>query len=329
MTTVETPRRQRLTWMDSLRGVAVLLIVVLHASALAALLSGVPSPNWLEAVNTAVYPYRMPILMFLSGMLLEHALSKPPGRYVLGKVRALVWPYVVWVCIYWAVTGRDGVPEWQEWVATSWLWYIFYLATYFAIAPFAKAVPRWLLPLILWTLSAVASDLVWTDYFLFAGYFFAGHAAWRYRATLARLDRGWILAGALTVTVGLSAAYLAQAAGVSFLLPLNREELLYAPLTIIGITGLILLARRIPDAWTRVIRFVGRNSVVYYLSHYPAQILVTEALGRLYIWDWRAHIGLGVLAALALGTLLVFLRRFPIVEALFVMPWPKRRTRTA
>lgn len=316
---------RRLTWMDTLRGVAILLVLVLHASALSLMLSGVDGPIWLQVVNSAVLPYRMQVLMVLSGMLLGASLSKPPGRYVLGKVRSLVWPYVIWSVVYWVAVGQATVPRWHEWVALSWLWYIFFLATYFAIAPVLVRVPTWIPPLVFWTASALVTDPDWTNYLLYAGYFFAGHAAWSYRGLIARAYRPWMGVVAVVSTIAFSAAYVAQDFGVTFLVALRREELLYAPLNLLGIAGLIVLVRRLPDGGTRILRHVGRNSVVFYLSHYPAQIIVTNALSQAGVSDWRAHVGGGLAVALVVGYALTALRRFPVVDALFVMPWPKTR----
>lgn len=317
-----TPRH---TWMDTLRGLAILFIVGLHSVALPAILSGVPSPHVFQYLIAAVTPYRMPMLMILSGMLLGRALAKRPWPYALGKIRTLVWPYLIWVSVYFLVTAPSAFPSWEEWIATSWLWYIFFLAAYFAIAPVLVHLPLWLTPILLWTASAIVPDVRWTEFFLYAGYFFAGHALWQNRDRLRRFDRPWVAVAAALAAVVLAAGYVLQERGVTFLVPLRNEELIYAPATLVGVGALILLARRIPERFTAVLRFFGRNSVVFYLVHFPIQILVTTLLGEAWLWDWRLHVGLGFGLALAVGAVLVALRRFAVVDALFVMPWPGSR----
>lgn len=319
----------RFHWMDTLRGTAILLIVILHAVELPALLSGVPSPPFFTFLNAAVTPYRMPMLMVLSGMLLGRALSKPPRRYATGKIRTLVWPYAVWVIVYWLVTAPSEFPQWEDWIATSWLWYIFYLAVYFAVAPLLTRLPTVIPPLVFWTVSAIVPDPRWTQLFLFAGYFFAGHAVWQHRALLRRADNGWVVLGGVVAAILLPVGYMLQQAGNTFWIPLRNEELIYAPLTLLGIGALVLVAKRIPDRFTAPLRYFGRNSVVFYLIHFPVQILVTNLLGRGWLWDWRLHVGLGIAIPVGLGMVIVWLRRWPLVDAFFVMPWPGAREKAS
>ena len=80
-----TKTTQRIEWMDSLRGIAILLLLFWHAFAIPDLL-GTPMPDWLRNINNAFLPFRMPMLMFLSGMLLEKSLRKPLPTYYEGKL---------------------------------------------------------------------------------------------------------------------------------------------------------------------------------------------------------------------------------------------------
>lgn len=313
----------RHTWMDSLRGLAILLIVILHAVALPEMVSGVVAPPIFSYLNAAVTPYRMPMLMVLSGMLLGRALAKPAWPYARGKIRTLVWPYLVWVIVYWIVTAPAEFPPWEQWVATSWLWYIAYLAAYFAIAPALVKLPKWIVPIGLWTISAVVPDPQWTTLFLYAGYFFAGNAIWVHREKLRRFEAGWLPIVAGMLAVALSAAYVMQTQGVAFLIPLRNEELIYAPATMIGVGSLVLLARCVPERVSAPLRYFGRNSIVFYLVHYPLQIAITVALASAAEMNWRYHVGLGFIAPIVIGIALVALRRFALVDAFFVMPWPK------
>ena len=69
----------RVGWLDSLRGVAILLVVVLHAGEALRVAVG-PTPG-LDQVNLFLEPFRMPVLMFLSGFLLPQSLAGRTFRH--------------------------------------------------------------------------------------------------------------------------------------------------------------------------------------------------------------------------------------------------------
>ena len=75
----------RIQWMDVLRGIAVLLVVVLHGADIP-YLNGNGVEEWAQ-VNRYLEPFRMPLLMFLSGILLPRSLAKPLRLYAWGRVR--------------------------------------------------------------------------------------------------------------------------------------------------------------------------------------------------------------------------------------------------
>ncbi|RHZ90307.1 acyltransferase, partial [Cereibacter sphaeroides] len=80
--------------MDFLRGLSVLLVVVLHANT--ANIGG-ETVGWWAEVNRHLTPFRMPLLMFMSGMLLYRSLAKPLPVYIWGKFAAIAWPLAVWM----------------------------------------------------------------------------------------------------------------------------------------------------------------------------------------------------------------------------------------
>lgn len=89
---------QRMEWMDTLRGAAVVAVVVLHVQLTTSAVTGDPLAPlaWLDARLAVV---RMPLLMLLSGVLLARSLAKGWRSHVGGKVRAILWPYAVWMAI--------------------------------------------------------------------------------------------------------------------------------------------------------------------------------------------------------------------------------------
>ena len=81
---------ERLRWMDQARGVAILLVVMHHSMTWVADF-GLTVPPALIAFDDIVSPFRMPLLMFLSGILVPRALSKPTRAYAT-ELRAIGWP---------------------------------------------------------------------------------------------------------------------------------------------------------------------------------------------------------------------------------------------
>lgn len=115
----------RLEWMDTLRGLAIILVLMWHAPAIPALF-GYEMPVWLAGLNNFFLPFRMPTLMFLSGLLLSHSMSKGWRVYYTGKFRSLVWPYILWAALHMVLYGRGlELTNPRSWIATGYLWFLF------------------------------------------------------------------------------------------------------------------------------------------------------------------------------------------------------------
>lgn len=322
--TVPTTGSDRARWMDLLRGSAILLVVLSHASAV---LGGVVgAPAWVETVDLFFAPYRMPALMVLSGMLLPRAFAKPLPAYYLGKARTLLWPYVVWVVVLAAVGGAPGpLLDPRTWYATSYLWFIFYLLVYFTVAPVLRRAPRWLVAVVAVGLVVVSTPLDAasdgrTKALLYLGAFFLlGYL-------LARLPR---LLGVVT-----SARWrplllaLALVPGIAAVATGRFEhEALWALASGLGVLGAVALTTATVGRRTRGVETLGRNSVVVYVTHFPLLLVLAAVLERAGVDALPAPAAvLVVLAgfALAVGVGVVFVRtrRFAAVGWLF--EWPSR-----
>lgn len=307
-------------WIDALRGIAIVLVILHHAIALSAMFSGVAPPTWLGAIDVLALPFRMPLLVFLSGFVLSRSLHKPIEQYYGGKVRAIVWPNIVWVLIYGLTVGLDQVSVWEAWVAGTWLWFLTYLAAYYALAPLLRRLPPWVAPLALWAGAFVVASPSWTQFLLLGAYFFAGYAVWVYRHRLQATAALPVQVACIAWAVGFAAYGFWSVRSPLVPVLSTTQEPLTGPAILAALAGVIFVARRLPDGWTRFVRYVGRNSLVFYVSHFPLQIVWTTVLGAASIWLWELHIGVGVLLGLAVGAALVWMRRWPPVAALFVMP---------
>ena len=91
----------------------------------------------------------------------------------------------------------------------------------------------------------------------------------------------------------------------------------------------MLLARRIrgsrderrEPAVSRFLQYIGRNSIVFYLIHYPLQIVVVKLLDACGVTSQPVMMTACIIAALAVSFGAVALRRRSrVADALFVFP---------
>lgn len=303
--------RSRITWMDTLRGAAMLLLLFWHAAAIPGFFGWV-MPEWLYLLNEVFLPWRMPTLMFLSGLLLAHSLRKRLGAYYVGKARAILWPYLIWAAVH-IITSPDfegSILAPRSWVATGYLWFIFYLLLFYCVAPLVTKLPWWL------TLPAFAAGAFFFDFslfqqpcyfavFFFAAYYLRAHMDW-----FASMPRRWLAIGLVT-----SAAFTAVSLWMTARTGTHyfKYEVFVIPfamtLILVSIRAAAWLDERHGSARaTRGLRWVGLNSIVFYLTHFPVMTLVSWAVDSagvpLALWivpvNWLAAVavaaGLAVLA---------------------------------
>lgn len=143
-------------WMDTLRGGAVVAVVVLHAQLTTSAVTGADLEP-LRSLNELLAVVRMPLLMLLSGVLVSRSLAKGLGRHLDGKVRAILWPYAVWmtfdlthVMVDSAFLGKE-LPWHMVGEAfydpPGYLWFLAYLFVFHVIVGFMPPVARvWAIP---------------------------------------------------------------------------------------------------------------------------------------------------------------------------------------
>lgn len=312
---------ERIHWMDSVRGTAIILLLIWHASAVPEML-GVEMPEAIRAANAFLLPFRMPTLMLLSGMLLAKSLSKPLPTYYAGKFAMILWPYVIWVLIAKATfLDVEGMPwwHWRAWYATSYLWFLFFIGVYYLVAPAFRRLPGWVPVAAAGVLGAVLPYGT-TEQRLayFAVFFFAGAWLARHRPVLDSLTRR---------RVALPLAVVAIAFGVAA--ALWTDQLQYAvwgaPFSLAGSLCLAALYSSLERAHRplRRLRFAGRSSLVYYVSHFPVMALLSQ--WTLETVPPLVLAAINLVAAVVIGTLLALAKERIPVCWLFRAPRPLTR----
>ncbi len=290
--------RQRQTWMDFLRGAAVIMVVLLHAS-----LATDGENGWV--IHTLLRPFRMPTLMVLSGLLLHRSLRKGLGPYVSGKVRGIVWPWLVWIAILGLLLTDKARADPVDFltVGTN-LWFLGALALSYALALAVRRVPAVATAAALFLLADLAQEPfgALATYLWYSGFFFAG-------AALRPVVERWLTARPVWPLLMTAVAVVGALGQIprGMHVPYGPDQVL---LSMAGILAAIWLASRLPRiAPIRAVEWIGRNSIVTYLAHTALLVPVGLAVSRL---------GLGP----APSTVVTFVVVFAGCVALtYVRPW--------
>jgi peptidoglycan/LPS O-acetylase OafA/YrhL len=298
-------------WMDALRGIAILLVILWHAPSIPSFLGFAVPPSFLS-VGEFFLPFRMPALMLLSGLLLPRSLAKGLPRYYLGKVQFIVWPYIIWSAIHIEQFGVGyPIEDPRAWIATGYLWFIFFIALYYAVAPLFTRIPPWVVPVVFWIVAQLVPTGQLTDFFFYGGFFFAGNLVARQPGLLdAVLRRRWLVAVLAVVAIVFGV--------VSTQVDVNRMPVL-ALLSLAGIVAAIAATRVIGGSpLLRPLRFVGRTSIVYYVAHFPIMIVALKLFEQQV--DAVTLVGILLLSALVGCTVLAWLRNVIPFRWLFQAP---------
>ncbi len=307
--------------MDLVRGAAVCLVVLLHVVVLSEQRGGVGMPVWTDDVSDAVAPFRIPVLVLLSGMLLQRSLDKGARPFFEGKLRHIAWPFLVWTTVYTAVTWRPA-DVLGFLAGATYLWYLLFLLFFYVAAWVLRPLPDAVVVAVAFLGALAAPD--GSKYaerllYLFA-LFLLGYLLMRRPEVWA-----WVRGSRTALLAG-----LALLGGQLLVLGLPQG---YGPQTVLTtLAGVVLGAQAASRAagWSalRPLRAVGAGSVVLYVVHYPV-ILVTVSLAtRAGVGDAATLVALSTVTAFASAAVLLRLRDVVPVRWLFVSPWGGRGARS-
>lgn len=324
---VEQPRPARIGWMDALRGLSVSLVVVVHATGQFPI-SG-PFGSSLHILNDLVAPLRMPTMVFLSGLLVTRSMAKGMREFLVGKVRGVVHPYVVWTAIMLALwTGPLGLMPftWRRLVEPLWqpfdhLWFLHFLFLYYVIA----LVTRRVRPAIVGLgaiIAAVALTLVTgenKEFAYLAAFFMLGvdvaanSAQW---SALLRSPIARLLAGTAVLILA-SLPFWSPAAGWY-----NPYVIPAVALVLVTLWHELTSRSSVPSP--RVFEAIGRDSIVYYVVHWPVLVVARELVQPLH-WNSWATLAVGLALAFMVSAALARARHgSAVAAALFAWPGPVR-----
>ena len=163
---------QRNRFIDALKGLAIILVVIGHAIPEAAAVSHggrgllevfpqlwVPLRVARNPVFEAIYSFQMPLFAFLSGFVLWRPKPLEPKTFVRKRVSGLVVPYFAWFGVFFLVATLFGSPYPQGFVrslvsvathspSSGGLWYLYalFVSSMLLLAMVRTRWSRWLLP---------------------------------------------------------------------------------------------------------------------------------------------------------------------------------------
>ncbi|PJJ55562.1 acyltransferase family protein [Compostimonas suwonensis] len=318
--------QDRHVWMDLLRGLAILLVILDHAADQVTSNTGSPLFG-VTTFNDAISPFRMATLMFLSGFLLPRSLAKPHSEFVFGKLGRIGWPYLVWsgvilglIAATSSLSGNTSVDLHQVlrifYNPPSYLWYLAYLLIFYLVSLFLPTVVRSLLI----PVALVASQLLqdqdeWQRMLFLFSFFLAGDLIARSGNLLGAMVVSW----PVMITASLIATTTAAFAALK--IPV-RYEAIWAPGTAAGVLILVALSMLVQSRpFGRWVAKYGQHSIVFYVTHWSAILITFNVLVRVGVSNIWVLFFASLAAGLFVGFLFVWAqRRWQWVGYLFHLP---------
>jgi len=319
------PLKPRLEWMDCLRGISIVLVVVLHAYSIAAMHSG-NSISAIVVFDNVFGPLRMPIMVFLSGLFVPRSLAKGVGTYLSGKIRGVAYPYFLWsgimialfflasVTIGWKVD--IGIVPKVFYAPIEHLWFLAYLFLYFVLAFIVRRFNPLVVAAVFMAMAFLPVAGSWEKFWYLAAFFMLGVAAATYPVVWERLTRSAIVSG-LLLAIPIASLWALTMRFVYIPGTPFRTALVVSAL--VGASGVFMrIAHVIPFG---PFRYIGRNSLIFYVVHWPAIIFSAPIVLRVKWLTVEQLFVFGMIVGLVGPWIISELaKRSSVARALFTAP---------
>lgn len=349
----------RIAWVDCLKGLCILLVVMLHAVFGVEKAAG--AEGWMHAFVTTVQPIRMPAFFLASGLFLMRSIDAPAVRFADRKILHFAYFYVLWLTIQFAfkapgmaqetgITGALGAYALAYIQPFGTLWFIYILPVFFLVARLSRpvAVPVMLTVAVLLQILPIHTGALVIDEFasyfvwFYLGYAFSGRAF--ALAGWAAKNPALALCGAVAVVAGTGLLtrldvpmtalppMLASAVGVTAI-PFSMLPVVSLLLGALGSLALIAVSAVVAGrTWGEPLRWCGAHSIVIYLAFFLPMAVARTVLLKLGIITDVGTVSLLVWMAAVAGPVIMFwcVERTGIGRFLFERPqWAKLEERAA
>jgi fucose 4-O-acetylase-like acetyltransferase len=342
----EVQTAARVEAIDYAKGIGILLVVVAHVwrgldariFLPAALRTNGPIDRW-------VYGFHMPLFFAVSGLFLYRSAGKPARAYLAEKGAALLWPYLLWSAIYWALASFTGGERLSPAAFAAalvdhpighlWFLWVLLLVAIVILALRKLFLPAWgvLVVAIAFRYLAVMPQYaihlkiaraihlpIEAPLFEFAMFFpyVAGAAA--IAGPLLKALQRWPLSTWVALMVAGAAIVTYETRSG------NADAQMFNPVS--GVAGTIMVlgvARVLEHLGVASIRFVGQRSLEIYLVHILAAAAVRVALLKaVHVTQWSIHLPAGFFAGVLAPLALWWACRVASFPVLFRLPTVRR-----
>jgi uncharacterized membrane protein YcfT len=271
----ESAEPQRLDWVDSAKGICIIMVVMMHSVLGVELARG--ETGFMHVLVAFAKPFRMPDFFLISGLFLSLVIGRDWRTYLDRKVLHFAYFYVLWVTIQfgfkapafaaessWAHAGYLYLESFIEPFGT--LWFIYLLPIFFVVTKATRRVP----PLVIWSAAALLEmahiSTGWTviDEFaarfvyFYTGYWLANHV---FALSAQARQRPWLALAALLIWAIANESLVKS--GVS------EWPVMSLALGLAGACAIITVATLLARAkWIDFVRFCGEHSIVIYLAFF-------------------------------------------------------------
>lgn len=333
-----TPKaRGRVDWVDSAKGLCILLVVLGHA--ITELNNHGYSTGIWDDVNFMLGPIRMPLFFLLSGLFAAKALSESWHRLANRRIWVMVWLYVLWVPLrdlVLALLPRSHVTEtgfiaaprifdsanWGPLLynslhalvePTSYLWFLWALALFAILSKATRHVP----PIVQIAVAAAVNVFApfaavsWSWDFVSKMYVFYVLGIYGAPYIFRMVARRPI--GFLAASVG---AYAAVAGWILLTFPsfnAGNQGFVRLFLSLAGVFAAVnIMAMLQGTPVVKPFEKIGRRTLPVFLMHIPVLSMIAIVADQFLDADpglpWQPVIATAVAAALCLGLYRLILR---------------------
>ena len=322
----------RIDWIDYSKGICMILVVMMHTVINYEHLAG--SEGWLRPVVDFAQPFRMPDFFLIAGLFLHRSINSDARSYYDRKVIHFAYFYLLWLLILMPFKEMDllfsSPVDFSLAVLKATiepvnaLWFLHMLAIFYVFTRWTRKLPIWLMLGVGLALnSAYQADLIdtgWTVADRFADrfiYFYVGYVGAQFifkSADMARRSTPILIGGLLAW--GVANWWVAS-------LDFHHLPILAPVIGLIGAgavcaLGVLMAKHGVGD----IVRYVGQNSLVVYLTFYIPMKVTEKIIDR--VGDPLGSIGFStaIILVVAVGSPLIFARlvRGTPLNFLYVRP---------